>query len=138
MEQTNSERELETVCALDGIEIENGTLNDIAQATAAHIAPATVKGLTQQGWPTVKHMVPLEARPYFNVKDDLSVKEGIIMKGSGYVIPTSLRQQRLQRLHEAHMGTEATVRLARCRVYWQGINGQIRDIVSSCDICLTH
>ena len=61
--------------------MEDGTLNDIAQATAADTALATAKGLTQQGWPTVKHTVPLEARPYFNVKDDLSVEKGIIMKG---------------------------------------------------------
>jgi hypothetical protein len=40
------------------------------------------------------------------------------LKGEKIVIPTSLRDEMLRRLHESHLGIEKTKKLARDFMYW--------------------
>ena len=43
------------------------------------------------GWPDTRSETPVEVRPYWNLRDQLSVSDGIIYKGLRIVIPLSLR-----------------------------------------------
>ena len=52
------------------------------------------------------------------------------MKGNGIIIPTSLRQETINKLHESHLGIVTTEQLARDLVFWSGISKQLEDKVS--------
>ncbi|XP_033127412.1 uncharacterized protein K02A2.6-like [Anneissia japonica] len=54
------------------------------------------------------------------------------------IIPAKLRKQMIAKLHVSHQGIEKTKRLARDIMFWPGMNAQIADTVSRCEICLTH
>ncbi|KAK3870572.1 hypothetical protein Pcinc_024210 [Petrolisthes cinctipes] len=72
---------------------------------------------------------------YTPVKSELSTDGVLVFKGARLVVPRTLRSRVLQQLHAAHMGIEATRRRARESVFWPGLNGHIKDMVSRCSTC---
>ena len=50
-------------------------------------------------WSEQKRDGPNAAAPYFNVREELSVQNGIIFCGERAVLPKSLRKDMLQRIH---------------------------------------
>ncbi|XP_048054388.1 uncharacterized protein K02A2.6-like [Megalobrama amblycephala] len=75
---------------------------------------------------------------YYNIRTELSVVEGLLLRQNRIVIPQALRKEMLRRLHEGHLGAEKCKRRARTAIYWPGINADIDRMVSTCDTCLSH
>ena len=51
--------------------------------------------------------------PFFDVRDELSVYNGIVIRGERVVVPKSLHRDVLYRRHYAHSGVVSTLSLAR-------------------------
>ena len=62
----------------------------------------------------------------------------MLFKHDRIIIPSSLREHPLRKLHAAHRGSEFTLRHARRFVFWPGLNSQVADICQSCVICARH
>jgi len=58
--------------------------------------------------------------------------------GARVVIPTKLRRQVLDLLHECHFGIQRMKQLARTAVYWPNIDSYILDLCWQCPICAGH
>lgn len=67
-------------------------------------------------------------------KDELTVNNSLIMKGSRIFIPKVMRKIILTKIHEGHMGI---VKCRRCKesVWWPGLSTEITNIIKSCVIC---
>ncbi|XP_057184972.1 uncharacterized protein K02A2.6-like [Triplophysa rosa] len=85
-----------------------------------------------EGWPRGT------CSQYYNIRTELSVVKGLLLRQNRIVIPQSLRPDMMRRLHEGHLGAEKCKRRARIAVYWPRMNGDIDRMVSSCEICLKH
>ena len=133
--QTPLEEELETIHMIDSLSVSQESLSKIQAATAEDTDLQVVKRLIEQGWPEHRHSVPLEARAFFHVRDELAVEESIIYRGSRCVVPKAVRTDIRKKLHRAHLGVESTLRRARECVYWPGMNSDLKDYISKCDIC---
>ena len=94
--------------------------------------------VVMSGWPRTKDETPVEVRPYWNYRDEISCYEGLMFKGVRIIIPRSLRPETLQRIHAAHLGIEKCRARARTAVFWPGINAAIDDLVSQCSTCQQH
>ena len=90
------------------------------------------------GWPQTKVETPIETRPYWNYRDEISCHEGLMFKGGRIIVPHSLRPEILQRIHTAHLGIEKCRARARSVVFWPGINSAIDELVSKCITCQQH
>ena len=66
---------------------------------------------------------------------DLSVKNGLIMKGKHIIIPETLQQEVLEQLHRGHQGMVKCKERARVSVWWPKINKDIEEFVRKCSIC---
>ena len=75
---------------------------------------------------------------FWNYRDELSVLDGLVLKGSCIVIPESCRDEILDQLHEGHFGVDRTKSHARDSVYWPHINKDIECLVKTCDLCQEH
>ena len=76
--------------------------------------------------------------PYRNFMEDLTVADGVFLKGSRVVIPASMRSEVLDLIHEGHLGIAKCKRRARGAVYWPEMNEAIKQRVNKCATCLTN
>ena len=91
-----------------------------------------------EGWPQHKRDVPPSLKSFWNVRNDIHVTDGILLKDNRLVIPLAWRTDILQKLHLSHCGIEKTKANARTTVFWPGMNKHIEDMVSCCEKCLKY
>ena len=113
-------------------------LEEIKRATAEDQSISTLSETIKYGWPETKGETPVSIHAYWDVRDELSKLNGVVLRGERIVIPPSMRKEMLERIHQGHMGIEKSKRRARDTLYWPGMNSQITDTVSRCTICLEH
>ena len=80
------------------------------------IMQAILKYLSH-GWPNKIHKVETPVHPYYKIRHELSKYEGLTLKGSRIVIPTTLQKRMKQILHIGHLGIEHTKVNARGNMY---------------------
>ena len=88
----------------------------------------------QQGWPD-KRQLPDIVQQYSSVAAELSVQDGLLLRGSRIVIPTVLREDILRRLHTGHQGISKCRQRARQSVWWPGLSTEIVKMVKNCHEC---
>ena len=77
-------------------------------------------------------------KQYFQVRNELTKAENLLMRENRVVIPLSLRANILERLHTGHQGMTKCRQRARESVWWPGIRKAIEDKVSNCTVCCKH
>ena len=70
------------------------------------------------------------------MREEQSTANGIILKGSKMVIPSTMRKAILNKIHKGHLGIEKSRRRARETVYWPGMNSDISQMIDNCTVCL--
>jgi len=110
----------------------------LQSSTANDTSLTAVKQFITTGWPNKIYDLPQALRPYWSFRDELTVEDGIILKGKQVVIPEDLRTDIMSQLHSGHQGIEKTRLLARSTVYWPNINKDIETLTKMCDTCQEH
>ena len=77
-------------------------------------------------------------KPYLQFKDELLAVDGLIFKGDRLVIPRMMRAGMIKQIHQGHIGVDGCLRRAREVIYWPGMNAEVKDHVSKCDVCNAH
>ena len=82
------------------------SIQQIWQATAQGEHLQQIKCFILAGWPESKDQLHQDIRPYWSLRDDMAVIDGVIMKGRCIVIPDVLNPQVLDQLYINHMGID--------------------------------
>lgn len=90
------------------------------------------------GWPGHKQQLPHNVRPYWNVRDELSILNGIMYRGMRIVVPPSMTSYKLNLIHDSHLGIVKSKQRARNILYWPGMSAQIEERIGSCPTCQTY
>ena len=123
-----SQEDIETVNATDEVSgISDERLEEIIEHTKNDATLQQLPRIIVSGWPASKQGVPPSVQPYFIIRDELVVRNGIIFKGSWCVVPEMLGPKILERIHTEHMGVEGSLRRARESVYLPGMNAAVKD-----------
>ena len=69
---------------------------------------------------------------------DLSIHNGLLMRGSRIVIPKKIQPDILKQLHAGHQGVVKCKERARCSVWWPGITVDIEEYIKNCETCCRH
>lgn len=88
------------------------------------------------GFPETRTECPKEISEYWNIRTELSLCDGIIMKTDRIVIPVTLRKEMLTKIHTGHLGIEKCRNRAKQVMYWPGMYAQIEEMVNSCSTCI--
>ena len=68
-------------------------------------------------------------------KELSSTTDGVILRGTRIVIPSSLQQRAIDIAHETHLGIEKTKSLTREKLWFPQVDNQIRDATEHCITC---
>ena len=111
------------------------SVDKICQHTAKDQAMQLLIDHINNGFPESSTKIPDSIKAYFSFRDELSVCNGIILKGHNRIlVPVSLRPQAINILHnKAHLGLSETLEWACMCMYWPGITD---DSISTCKVCL--
>lgn len=94
--------------------------------------------LIKESWPDTFSECPSAVKPFYHIKEELSVVDRVLLKVDKVVVPSSMRADMLKRIHEGHIGIEKSKARAREVMYWPCMNGDIQDHILKCSICLQH
>ena len=83
-----------------------------------------------KGWPEHKRDVPSPLKSFWDVRNDIHVTDGILLKDNRLILPSIWRKDLLQKLHISHCGIEKTKANASMRVFWPGMTKHIEEMVS--------
>ncbi|XP_063953999.1 uncharacterized protein K02A2.6-like [Lytechinus pictus] len=123
---------------INHIQFTEQRIADVKRETDTDSTLSQLKCIIGQGWPERMKDLPSQLRPYWSFRDELSVEDGIIMKGPRVVVPKSMHEYVLGKLHEGHQGSTKTKLRARDCVYWLNINSNIESVVNQCATCQKH
>ena len=87
------------------------------------------------GWPGNANECAEPAQPYFTYREELTIVDGLLVKGNRIVIPTDMRHDCLETLHVPHLGLQKTLLRARTSVFWPGMTADIKTQISNCSAC---
>ena len=81
---------------------------------------------------------PHNLRKYWTFRDELSILDGLVLKGIRIVVPVQCQAEVLGKLHEGHFGIDRTKLRAKYSVYWSEIDADIEVLIKSCELCQEH
>ena len=75
---------------------------------------------------------------HWNYRDELSIIDGVIFKGSKIVIPASMRRDMLAKIHVGHLGEVKCKNRARQVMFWPRMTTDIETVVKNCEACIKY
>ncbi|XP_014678323.1 PREDICTED: uncharacterized protein LOC106818112 [Priapulus caudatus] len=130
--------DIEQVCMVDYLPIRTERLEQLKLETERDETLQLLRLVILKGWPEEKHQCPTQVTPYFSIRDELSVQDGLIFRGERLVIPASMRDQMKKAIHTSHLGEESCLKRAREAQYWPAMNAEIKTFISTCDTCRNY
>ena len=99
---------------------------------------STIHRMTLNDWSKRIQDVPHLACNFWSIRDELTVEEGVLLKGNGICIPPELHDRTLYELHNSHQGIKKMTHIVRANVYWPSINADIANYTKRCTICAKY
>ena len=136
---TIAEDELTTHVAsvITGLPASDTRLQQIIQAQEEDPVCRQIKSYCSEGWPD-KHSVNDAMKPYWSTRGELTVVQNILLKGTRIVIPSSMRLEILDKIHEEHQGIAKCRERAKSSGWWPGLSREIQDLVQQCRTSALH
>jgi len=110
------------------------TLDEFMRAQDSDPSLTLIKGYCTNGWPDTPATKP-RLLPYWEARGELTLHNNLLLCGGRIVVPESMREQTLRKLHTGHQGIERCRLRARSSVWWPGLSKQISDLVKCCPEC---
>jgi len=108
------------------------TLQEVKDATAAdETLQSLARVITNQRW----HEVGKDVGQYQQIRQELSISYGVILRGTRIVVPKKLQSQMVMLAHSGHQGIVKTKRFLRDSVWFSGIDKKVEELVKGCVTC---
>ena len=92
----------------------------------------------RSGKPSERKEAPEVLRLYWDFRDEISVYDGVLYRSHQVIVPTTLRDEMLQKIHKAHQGADSSIRRARESLFWPGVQAATREKCLSCGLCAQY
>ncbi|XP_064477798.1 uncharacterized protein K02A2.6-like [Ornithodoros turicata] len=108
---------------------------ELQQESTKDLELQQVSSLIEEGWPERKSAVSDELKPFWNVRNELSLVDSMLMRGERIIPPKVLRHQLLELAHEAHQGMVRCKQRLRDIYWWPRMDADVEAIIRACGIC---
>ena len=127
--------EIDLDIKVDFVQFSTEKLTQIRQATNEDATLRDLKEQILQGWPENIRDLRMNLKPYWSYRDELSVENGIILKGDRIIIPKTMQAEIMEKIHYSHQGIEKCELRAKTCVFWKNINADIEQTIQQCSVC---
>ncbi len=135
-EEDLSDAEPEFVAFLSS-EMSAVTTTEFASASASCPELNLLRAQIYRGWTSSSMAVNKALRPYFQVRDELSVQKNYVFRGSRLLVPVSLRHILVNLAHDGYHGIVRTKQRLQELYWWPGIDSLVREKVKNCQVCVS-
>ena len=111
------------------------TIEEVKTATSTDKDLKDLARYIVNGFPEKKNDLPLCLQGYWNVRDELSVYNSLILYKRRIVVPKLLRREIVEILHSAHQGQAGMSARASTAVYWPGMHNDVNNARDKCRDC---
>ena len=118
--------------------ITDKSLDVIREMTEEDETIQEVLDYTLNGWPKYKRDIDPKIQQYSDVRSELSVASGLLLRGTRIIVPSSYRSTIMERIHDGHWGISKCRDRAAQAVWWPGINTEIQAMIQDCEHCQVH
>ena len=84
-------------------------------------------------WPE-NHAVKGDLKPYWQLREELSCYNDLLLFRDCIVVPKELRRQTIEKIHQGHQGITRCRLRVRSSVWWPGISKEVDSYVKQCPI----
>ena len=106
--------------------------SEVEAATQSDLLLSRVLRYVRQGWPL---QVPEFSHPYWLKRNELMVEEDTVKWGVQVVVPSKLRTQVLEELHQGVPGVAWMKALPYSYVWWLKLDGDVAEQAKACSTC---
>ncbi|UYV84627.1 K02A2.6-like, partial [Cordylochernes scorpioides] len=140
LSNTSDEKWLEDyvhkVLSITSEELQALSLKEIKVCTEQDPLFQKLKDMVQKGvWP---YPLNEEFKCFYKFKDELSIFDNLILKGSRILLPSKLIKRVLRIAHETHQGMTRTKQLLREKYFWINMDFDIENLIRNCPICVRN
>ena len=135
LQDSDKEGGILAVNILQNSNFENRELEELKQATSEDIELQALKNVISTGWPQKRSSLSSSLQNYWNYRDELMMENGILLKNYKILVPRSLQQKYLEKIHAGHQGINSCLQKAREFVFWHGYTKDITETVEKCILC---
>ncbi|UYV63325.1 K02A2.6-like, partial [Cordylochernes scorpioides] len=140
LSNTSDEKWLEDyvhkVLSITSEELQGLSLKEIKVCTEQDPLFQKLKDMVQKGvWP---YPLNEEFKCFYKFKDELSIFDNLILKGSRILLPSKLIKRVLRIAHETHQGMTRTKQLLREKYFWINMDFDIENLIRNCPICVRN
>ena len=111
-------------------------LNQFHTETTQDEKLALLKHTVQTGWPHNICDLPREIQPFWTFHEEMTIEDGLLLKGTHIIIPQTLCKEMIQLLHTGHLRLEKCLNRAKQSTYWPSLYDELKDHISNCTTCL--
>ena len=94
---------------------------------------AQLKNFLRTNWPKPSH-IPSALRSYYALRNELTVIDGCVIRGSVFVVPDSLIPRVIECAHQGHPGISRTKLRAQQCFWWPQMSASIEAYVRECSV----
>ena len=99
-------------------------LEEIAGVQKEHPICRKLFEYCKEGWPDMIQKLPSSLSPYWSSRGEISHVQGLLLKGPRLIIPSSMRLEILDRIHDGHQGIVKCRRRTKESFWWPGLAGE--------------
>ena len=114
------------------------SLNEMRVATQEDDELALLKYTITHGWSSTIREEPSKIHPYWTFREELTIEDGIILKGTQIVIPHQKCEATLKIIHEGYLSLGKCKLRAKDTIYWPDLNYQLEKLILNCELCLKY
>ena len=77
-----------------------------------------------------------EIQPYWSFHEEMTIEDGLLLKGTHIIIPQTLHKEMIQLQHTGHLRLEKCLNRAKQSMYWPSLYEELKDLITNCTTCL--
>ena len=114
------------------------SLHNLQLATKDDDKLGILKHIIQQGWPKTIREVPSKIQPYWTFREELTIEDRLVLKGTRIIIPNKKREDILKLICKGHLGLNKCKMRAKETMYWTRMNEQLEQLILNCQLCIKY